>query len=358
MFFYYFLWLIFYLLGIVCVFSRKKLPVPFMVILLFFVAFCVGFRVDVGADWESYVLFYNTNMPGDGRDVLEMEPLFRLLRDLFFSLGLSYQFFFFFFSFFSLVALVKVAKSFNVDNYPLVLLVYISLSFCAFQLNLVRIGIMCSCLWMAMSYRSENLVKTLIWLAIGTGFHYLCLAILPIVFIANKELDSKWFVIIIGVSFIVLLTNFGVKIVDSIPNLATLGRASDYLDPDSSFRNGNGITVGLLFNMFFCIYLRVKYSKQYKVDPKFRILINVVLFAIVFSCWLNGLGIIAQRGGQSMNTSLCFIWALILARKQNEKRIVWVAVLTVYLLLFYMKNFSSEDRNLVPYRIEMTSIYR
>lgn len=356
--FYYFLWLFFYVLGIACVFSRRKLPIPFMAIILVVVAFCVGFRVDVGADWESYVLFYNTNMPGDGRDVLEMEPLFRLSRDLFFSLGLSYNFFFFFFSFFSLFALFKVSKSFDVDNYTLVFLVYISLSFCAFQLNLMRIGIMCSCLWMALSYRNESLLKTLIWMAIGTGFHYLCLVTLPIVLIANKELPSKWFIIIMGVSFIALLTNIGVKIVDSIPFLSTLGRASDYLDPDSSFRNGNGITVGLLFNMSFCTYLRLKYSKQYKDAPKYRTLINMVLFAIVFSCWLNGLGIIAQRGGQSMNTALCFIWPLILAKKQKEKRILWVVVLTAYLLLFYMKNFNSEDRNLVPYRIEMASIYR
>lgn len=354
--FYYILWVVFYVLGVACLFSKKKIPSVVIISLLIVVAFCVGFRVDVGADWESYVVYFNTNTPGDGRDVVEMEPLFRLSRDLFFLLGLSYQCFFFVFSLFSLYALVRVANSFNVTNTPLVLLVYISLSFCAFQLNLMRIGIMCSCVWIALSYRNKSMIKTLVWMAIGTGFHYLCLAILPIVLFSNKVIRAKWFLIIIGVSFVALLTNIGIKVVDSIPLLSTLGRASNYLDPESSFRNGNGVTIGLLFNMFFCTYLRVKYHKQYTDNPNMRVLINLMLGAIVFSCWLNGLGIIAQRGGQSMNVALCFIWPYFLAKKHGGDRIAWTFILTAYLLLFYMKSFDSTvDRNLVPYRIEAAS---
>lgn len=359
--FYYILWFVFYVLGVACLFSKKKIPSVVIISLLIVVAFCVGFRVDVGSDWEGYVSFYNTNTPPDGRDILEMEPLYRLSRNVFFSLGLSYQFFFFVFSFISMYALIRVAKSFKVDNTPLVLLVYISLSFCAFQLNLMRIGIMCSCVWIALSYRSESLIKTLIWLAIGTGFHFLCLAIAPIALVSDKNISLKWFIIIICISLIALLSNIGIKIVDSIPYLSTLGRASDYLDPDSSFRNGRGITVGLLFNIFFCTYLRIKYKGKYENESRIRILINMMLGAIVFASWFNGLGIIAQRGGQCMNVSLCFVWAIFLAERHNYNRIVWVALLSAYLLFFYMKNFSSEgleERNIVPYKIENASIIR
>lgn len=359
--FYYILWIVFYLLGVTCLFARKKLPPSAIVFLLIIVALSVGFRVNVGSDWGGYVSFYNTNTPPDGRDILEMEPLYRLSRNLFFYLGFSYQFFFFVFSFLSMYALVRVAKSFRVDNTPLVLLVYISLSFCAFQLNLMRIGIMCSCVWIALSYRNESLIKTLIWLAIGAGFHFLCIAIVPIVLISYKNIPLKWFIIIICVSLVALLTNIGIKIVDSIPYLSSLGRASDYLDPDSSFRNGRGITVGLIFNIIFCTYLRIKYKRRYIEDYRIRILINMMLGAIVFACWLNGLGIIAQRGGQCMNVSLCFIWTIFLADRRDVGRIVWVALLSAYLLFFYMKNFSSEgldERNIVPYRIETAGIMR
>ena len=348
-------------MGVFFLFSKTKPKYIVTLLLLFLVAFCVGFRVDVGSDWEGYVSYYNTNQPPDGRDILEMEPLFRLSRYLCYSLGLSYQCFFLIFSYLSLFAFIKVSRNFGIRNYYLVLQVYISLSFCAFQLNLMRIGIMCSCVWLALSYRNESLLKTLLWMAVGTGFHYLCLAILPIVLFANKNFSSKWYLIIISSSFVALITNIGVTIVDSIPFLSTLGRASDYLDPDSSFRNGNGITIGVLFNIAFCAYLRIVYKELYDKDRTFKLLINVMLGAIVFTCWLNGLGIIAQRGGQSMNVALCYIWPVFLSRKTKDRRVIWTLILTVYLLLFFMKSFSPDgldERNLVPYRIEIASLLR
>ena len=68
-----------------------------------------------------------------------------------------------------------------------------------------------------------------------------------------------------------------------------------------------------------------------------------------------------MRGGQSMNLALCFVWPLLLDGKQKGKKLIWVALFTAYLLLFYMKNFSNDpynERLLVPYNVEISSIFR
>ena len=359
--FYLLLWTSFYLLGVFYLFLKKKPPFMLIVLMLVIVAFCVACRVNVGADWAGYVEFYNTNQPEDGRELIEFEPLFRASRNVLYALGFSYQFFFFVFSFFSMYALVRVSKSFGVDNYFLVLIIYISLTFCSFQLNLFRIGIMCSCMWIALSYRKDSLWKTIVWMIIGSGFHYLGLLFLPLVFVVHVNIKTLWYVIIITASIIALFTNLGIKIVDSIPFLATLGRASDYLDPDSSFRKGNGVTVGLLFNIAFCIFLRYKYKKQYEADVNMRILLNMMLGAIIFSFCINGFGIIAQRGGQSMNVALCYSWSLFLTGLKKERRLIWLMLFTSYLVLFYIKNIgtkSETERMLIPYKIEVASLIR
>ena len=143
--------------------------------------------------------------------------------------------------------------------------------------------------------------------------------------------------------------------------LFSVGRASNYLYPDSSFRNGNGITVGLLFNIFFCVFLRLKYVIIYKEDIGIRILLNMMLGAIFFSCWLNGLGIIAQRGGQSMNVALCFMWTLFLTNQKGGKKIIWYTFFVAYLLMMYMRPFTMEgleERMLLPFKFVPSSLFR
>ncbi|MFT0207323.1 EpsG family protein [Bacteroides thetaiotaomicron] len=57
----------------------------------------VGFRYNIGADWETYVIIYNRQIPSllDPEYRILMEPLFWILGSLCKTLGLSYACFFY-----------------------------------------------------------------------------------------------------------------------------------------------------------------------------------------------------------------------------------------------------------------------
>lgn len=378
--FYIITWAVFYLLSLFFLLTRrraKKVKVngaakrkrrwkirvddALAILALAVLAFFVACRNNVGADWGGYVSFYNTGEMADGRDILQMEPLFRLIRTVLYGMGFSYQVFFFVLSFLSLYALYRVSRSFGAKNGFIVLIVYISLYLYSFQLNLVRTGIMCSCVWIAMSYRKDSLWKALIWMLVGAGFHYLGLLCIPFLFIADKPLSRKGFIILIVLSVLALLSNIVGRIVDSVPVLSSIERVGDYLSSES-FRTGHGLSIGLLFNMAFCIYMRFRFDVMYEKDTRMCIMINMLLFAIVLTGCLNGLGIIAQRFGQCLTVAIGFMWSFFLTSIRKVKPLLlWTALFTVYLLLFYSKTFDPlyiADRPVLPYLVDSFHLFR
>ena len=91
-------WVVFFILFLFSyvelISARQSLVLLRCVIL--FIACMVGFRYNIGADWETYVIIYNRQIPSllDPEYRILMEPLFWILGSLCKTLGLSYACFF------------------------------------------------------------------------------------------------------------------------------------------------------------------------------------------------------------------------------------------------------------------------
>lgn len=358
--FYILLFLTFYIGGIFFYIKDIRLSLRAVLIPISIVAYFVACRVNVGSDWQGYVDFYNYGLNTDGRDTNEIEPLFRLSRVLFYAIGLSYQGFLFVFSILSMFSICYIAKLFRLDNYMLVFLVYVSLHFCFLQLNVVRTGIMVSCVWLAFAYKEDSLFKSFVWILIGVGFHFLALIYIPLLFIIDKRMSRKTFIILIFLSFFVVTFKLGTIFIENIPLLSELGRASMYLDPDSSKRQQEyGITIGLLLNILLCLYARFKYNEDYVTNEKVSILVNVMLYTILLVCILNSFPILVERGGRTLNLVTCFFWPFLLSKVKRPFRWYWLVPFTVYLVLYYGKSLDAGDeRMLIPFRYEISSFLR
>ena len=177
-------WVVFFILFLFSyvelISARQSLVLLRCVIL--FIACMVGFRYNIGADWETYVIIYNRQIPSllDPEYRILMEPLFWILGSLCKTLGLSYACFFIILSLISFVVLFIVIRRIGCGYIYLPILLYFCLFFCQFQLNIVRHGIMASFVWLAFSYIKEcSLKKFVFFLLIAAGFQLAALAFFP-----------------------------------------------------------------------------------------------------------------------------------------------------------------------------------
>ena len=128
-------WVVFFILFLFSyvelISARQSLVLLRCVIL--FIACMVGFRYNIGADWETYVIIYNRQIPSllDPEYRILMEPLFWILGSLCKTLGLSYACFFIILSLISFVVLFIVIRRIGCGYIYLPILLY----FCLFFLS-------------------------------------------------------------------------------------------------------------------------------------------------------------------------------------------------------------------------------
>ncbi|MFT0334817.1 EpsG family protein [Bacteroides thetaiotaomicron] len=148
----------------------------------------VGFRYNIGADWETYVIIYNRQIPSllDPEYRILMEPLFWILGSLCKTLGLSYACFFIILSLISFVVLFIVIRRIGCGYIYLPILLYFCLFFCQFQLNIVRHGIMASFVWLAFSYIKECSLKKFVFFSFDScRLSTCCVGLFPILFLVE-----------------------------------------------------------------------------------------------------------------------------------------------------------------------------
>lgn len=121
-------WVVFFILFLFSyvelISARQSLVLLRCVIL--FIACMVGFRYNIGADWETYVIIYNRQIPSllDPEYRILMEPLFWILGSLCKTLGLSYACFFIILSLISFVVLFIVIRRIGCGYIYLPILLY------------------------------------------------------------------------------------------------------------------------------------------------------------------------------------------------------------------------------------------
>lgn len=333
-----------------------------MCVILLIWAFFVGFRNNIGFDWGNYVEFYNTGVAPD-KISGSYEPLFGAVRWLVYSLGFRYELFFFILSCFSLGLIEYVARDLKINNIYLVFLVYVSLFFCYFQFNIVRSGIMASCIWVSfIQQKNGDVWKAVIWCLIAAGFHVIALAFLPIVLSSNRLYSTKVVITLLVVSYTVMLFKIDSILISRIPFLYTVERLSGYIDP-SNIR-GRGLSLGSVFNLAFFSYLYFGKRVYYLKNPNYRLAVNVMLWGLFITSFFSSIGMIATRMGQALNMSLVFVWPLFFSvlKKGAGVKFCLVLLMTVYLLLFFVKAFQPDAdlgySSFTPFVYQFDGVFR
>ncbi len=354
------IWIIFLLLCSPGILKNASSSHGIVQIIIMALAIIVAFRYEVGTDWINYKQYYYSGIAFD-KPSGKAEPIFMFIRDICYKLGFSHALFFLVNSLISLYAIYKAALLFNVRNIYITFFVYLSLFFCSLQFNIVRTGVMASCVWLAYAYKSqEKLLKAIIWIGIGIGFHYIALIFLPFLFIINKRLTTKWFVSVLGVGVLLYVIRFGSKILELFPFLALIDRVSGYVD--SGEAESYGLSMGVMFNMALCVCLYFKYRKEYDDNNKYRILLNVLLLNNIIVLSINELGTIIARIGQTFNMTAIFLWPFVFSKlKKMDSRIIIGLLFIVYLGLFYYRTWADDGNSatsgdMLPYTFDLTQL--
>lgn len=356
------IWLIAFassLSGIFGKYGKPQYSKGLILLLLLLLACIVAFRVDVGLDWSSYKLFYYSGYAYDKPDG-SVEPLFGLVRDFCYYLGFSHAIFFLILSYFSLYILYKAACIMNIKNHFILFFVYLSLFYCSLQFNIFRTAIMASCLWLAFAYVSKNnIFKGILWCLLASGFHYIAILFLPLLFFISVRLNLKWFYGILFGAILLFIINFSASLTSYFPWLLLIDRVENYVDVDEA--ESYGMSLGMGFNVCLCAALRYFYRSKYDENKAFRILLNVLLINNFLVLSLNSLGIIVARIGQSLNIAAIFIWPFVFSNLKIGRLKTCIGVFFVlYLALFYYKTWGGEDsdtRKMLPYTMDVLQLF-
>lgn len=362
MIFYIVLWSVFLMLSIQHLITKTMLPRWFyMVVILGLSIFVVGCRYYVGTDWFNYVSYYYTGI-SVGKEDGRLEPLFTLFRNVCYSLGFSHAVFFSIISFISLSMVYVAALKFKIDNIALVFLCYLSLFFCNNQFNIIRQGVLISCVWLSFAYKAEGSVaKALICLLFGCGFHYAGFFFIPMVFVIDKPYGRLvvffGFLLAIGL----YLSRFAMNIDDYFPSLAENDRVEGYFNNE---RWGDrGLSAGFFFNLMILVGSYFYFSKEYDNDVCCRVLINGLFWAIVVGFSMNSLSVFVQRIGNCLNMSLIFLWCYIFNKLKTKIplfRIFLGLVFLIYLALYFNVSLQAQNKymeyTMVPYRIDICQL--
>lgn len=354
------------ILSIISEISRKRFVVALIIYLLFLSFFLIGCRYNIGADWSNYKYFYEngyTDVTVTGTHELgysiwnKIISLTTLPSGMYFGIT----------AFVSLLLIYYAAKIFQINNISFVFLIYYCLFLGSLQFNIVRTGLLGSCLILSFAYKSVNKNKlSLLWLFIGISMHYIGVLFIPIWYFIDKQVKTKYLIILSLCSLAVFLSGVG-RLINTYASFLFLysERLSGYTNQDVE---GYGLSMGIVFNVIFFGYLRISNRHKYKADVQFRILMNCLMTSLLIALTFSDLGIFVARLGQVLNLSLIMLWPIFLEQQVNIKncrglRVCFLTIfLTVYLWSYFSKSIGYGDNDSetssYPYNYNIEQLYK
>lgn len=359
--FYYIVWTILLIIALTEHIRKKPFNNSIITAVFMMSAVIVACRVEVGADWSNYkFFFYNGYEEVGNRDASLIDPLFMLIRNIFYYLDFTHAFFFFVLSLASLFAIHKAADLFGVKYFMIAFLVYYSMFFLNYQFNIVRHGVMASFIWLSFAYKSKGEIKAAIVSALAAlGIHIVALIFIPCLFLLNKKFSKPFVFFILVVSYLAFFLHFSERIISLFPILSLLDRTATYVNSER-YTQDVGLTIGSQILVFLFVFLYFKYKALYNNSSGFRILLNAVLFYFLLLCFLNSFSAIVSRVCNVFFMTMVFLLPLFLEllRKQIN-RIAVVSLVVCYTLLTLPKTFSIKEdgySEMLPYRFEIMQL--
>lgn len=251
----------------------------------------VGFRYQVGTDWENYCDIYNQALMSQlsMRETIEssMEPLYLILNIMLAFIQVPYQIFFLTVM---LIHLCFLYKSFNdyVWLLPLGLFFYFTSVFTT-SLNIQRQTLaFCIFIYATTFYRNGDWVKYIISIMIAFCFHYSSIILLPVYLLRFKFfsfLDKRWLAILLYIfsfflfQYILDIINYFIS--SFVTNAKYLSNMSYLGNADMEVNSGLGILIFHLLDVLIILY-SVKLSNYFK-KVKFEYIYRAFLIGVILA---------------------------------------------------------------------------
>lgn len=354
--FYWGLWVFVCFLGCLGLSNAKysrKVNAVFYVFLVVLAAI-IGAREYVGSDWGSYKQFYEAGYDMTGRD--QMEFLFQFIRDTLFKLGFTYGFFSFIIALMSLTALYKALELAKINNYWIAFLVYLSMFFCHYQLNVIRHGALASFVLLAYVYRANGFtLKGLFCLLIGVGFHKIGLFFLLFYPFINKTINTKILLLALGIGLGFFAVGISRFFTPSITLISAYLELDGYLDID---RWGTvGLSVGLIGKLFIFLYAYFFNKELYESNSIFRTSVNLLLISVVFNLALAQYAVIVERLVNAISMSLVIVIPYLISNTRGQNKYLLSGLFFLYLFLYYPIVWNREEADMLPFITHLSNLF-
>lgn len=262
-----------------------------LLIPLLLVSVLMGFRYDVGTDWEQYKIYY-TDILDNGLAWSKitsstLEPLYLILNASIAFWGIPYQGFFAIIMFLHLFLLYK---SFDYYKFllPLGIFFYVTTLFCT-SLNIQRQTLsICIFLFSLRYILNRQFLKYFICVAVAAMTHYSSFILFPIYFLAFDSagfLNKRWVQIALYISSFFVFNIFLDWIMNVVslyvPNAKYLSNLSALGNRDMDVASGLGILANYVIDIILILFSN-KLGRIYK-SIGFNVLFRIFFIGVCLS---------------------------------------------------------------------------
>ncbi len=338
------------------VLDKKYFKVYFFFLSIAFILFA-ALRFEVGPDYNSYVdIFDQLNMGLKTPYLKRIEPGYKIINILMGNLGLTVHTVFFICT--SIVFINYYYAFHNMGINPvfgsLFFLIYL---FIPNVLNLVRFGVAVSFIHLAFSccitygkLKKRTIRKAILFLLLGSLFHYVCVLMIPVVFFVSKKLSKRIIIFLFIISIISMNGNLIKQAIQSIPTKSyILYIIVEYASKDSTTIFGIGTLLKILIFLYYLYLNKSVFKEEVKTFT-----INCLLFYLVSVFMFKNIPTLSERLAHIF--TIGFILAsydIVAINIKNKRNIIMLGFMSIC-FLFYLQWIKTPPRgknpSFIPYK--------
>ena len=337
----YLILLLFLLAGVLSYFEpfmgKYRLPV-YLVFGLALVALA-GFR-EIGVDPDSamyefyYRYYYTTNMEES------VEYSYRLLSLIFNIFSTDVHTIFLFYAFFGILLKLVAIRNYS-ETWFLCLLVYLSFYYEFHELTQIRTGLLSGFFLLAVSQIAEGRrFFAFLLLACGTFFHSSGLALLPLLFLSNKELTGKrailWLMVPLA-GYVAYLLGSAILLELDLPYIGE--KLANYQEREEK---GTGVVAVKVFGLLQVLSLALFYYLFFfqktlmESNKYFPLMLRVYAIGLFAYSAFAFLPVVADRLSYQFRLVTIFLYANVASTIRPK----WAGLGVVILIAFVFLNYT------------------
>lgn len=247
--------------------------------------------------------------------------------------------------------LINFIAIYKFSPYPAIsILVFYSNYFVLHEMTQIRVGIACGFLLFSLEHvKNRNIVKFLIFILLGTFFHYTALIFIPVYFLNTQRISKVFYFMLLSASILLAIVNFGVQKLLYLFNFGMLQLKLDlYIGAhsDGTFQGINIFNALILINIIMGVFILLK-IKVISTTEKYAILfIKLHFISLILFYMFSSLVVFAWRFSELFGIAQFVLFPMAI-HSFKEKWAGQLLLILVAAIMFYLNVFYSNLLN--PY---------